>query len=201
MDTAVPATQTGSATDPGSGATSAPEPGTGVAQRQRDRAPGPWYRRIAIGDALVAALVVFYGIYLINGAGVIRVLPVYSRIGPRFFPYLVGFGALACGVLLLIGALRGNRSEPEGGEDVDLGVRDNLRPVLVIAVALAAGAVLMKPAGFVLAATLIFTGVALAFGSRRQLRDVTIGFVLSLSAYLAFTRLLSLTLPAGVLPL
>ena len=118
----------------------------------------------------------------------------------RFFPYLVGFGALTCGVLLLIGALLGNRSQPEGGEDVDLGVRDNLRPVLVIAVALTAGAVLMKPAGFVLAATLVFTGVALAFGSRRQLRDVAIGLLLSLGAYLAFTRLLSLTLPAGVLP-
>ena len=142
-----------------------------------------------------------YGVYLINGAGLIRVLPVYSRIGPRFFPYLVGIGAVVCGALRLVGALRGFRSEPEGGEDVDLGVRDNLRPVLVIAVALASGALLMKPAGFVLASTVIFTGVALAFGSRRRLRDVAIGLLLSLCAYLAFTRLLSLTLPAGVLPL
>jgi putative tricarboxylic transport membrane protein len=149
----------------------------------------------------VALLVMLYGVYLINGAGLIRVLPVYSRIGPRFFPYLVGIGAVVCGVLLLVGALRGFRSEPEGGEDVDLGVRDNLRPVLVIAVALASGALLMKPAGFVLASTVIFTGVALAFGSRRRLRDVAIGLLLSLCAYLAFTRLLSLTLPAGVLPL
>lgn len=164
-------------------------------------APTPWHERVAKGDAFVALLVIVYGAYLINGAGLIRVLPVYSRIGPRFFPYLVGFAAVLCGVLLLIGALRGIRSLPEGGEDVDLSVRDNLRPVLVIAVALSLGAVLMKPAGFVLASTVIFTGVALAFGSRRQLRDVAIGFVLSLATYLAFTDLLSLTLPAGILPL
>lgn len=183
--------------DPAPEATTATNEAIGVGAE----APTPWFRRIAIGDALVALLVVIYGIYLINGAGLIRVLPVYSRIGPRFFPYLVGIAAVVCGVLLLIGALRGLRSEPEGGEDIDLTVRDNLRPVLVIAVALAIGAVLMKPAGFVIASTLIFTGVALAFGSRRQLRDVAIGFLLSLATYLAFTDLLSLTLPAGVLPL
>lgn len=135
------------------------------------------------------------------GAGNIRVLPVYSRIGPRFFPYLVAGAALLCGILLLIEALRGHRAPPEAGEDVDLSVRDNLRPVLVIAAGLALGAALMKPAGFVLAATLIFVAVALAFGSRYYLRDLLIGLALSLVAYLSFTRLLDLTLPAGVLPL
>lgn len=189
MKTAAQAKQTNAGDDSRAGADMAPV------------STAPWLRRIAVGDALVALLVLLYGIYLINGAGLIRVLPVYSRIGPRFFPYLVGIGAVVCGALLLVGALRGFRSEPEGGEDVDLGVRDNLRPVLVIGVALALGTLLMKPAGFVLAATLIFTGVALAFGSRRQLRDVAIGLLLSLGAYLAFTKLLSLTLPAGVLPL
>jgi len=195
MDPAAQAKQPSSTiSDSDLGASNAPKPGAVNGSK-------PWFRKIAIGDALVALLVVFYGIYLINGASLIRVLPVYSRIGPRFFPYLVGVGAVVCGVLLLIGALRGFKSEPEGGEDVDPEVRDNLRPVLVIAVALTAGAALMKPAGFVSAATLIFSGVALAFGSRRQLRDLAIGLLLSLAAYLAFTRLLSLTLPAGVLPL
>lgn len=128
-------------------------------------------------------------------------LPTYSRIGPRFFPYLVAFGALVCGVLLLVQALRGQRSAPEAGEDIDLNARDNLRPVLVILVALALGAWLMEPAGYVIASTAIFTGVALGFGSRRTLRDVGIGALLALASYLAFTRLLDLNLPAGVLPL
>lgn len=163
-------------------------------------APTSWLHRVAWGDAFVAVLVVAYGVYLVHGAGLIRVLPVYSRIGPRFFPYLVGCAALVCGLLLLVAAARGVRSTPDGGEDVDLTVRDNLRPVLVIAITLTIGAWLMKPAGFVIAATLIFTGVALAFGSRRLLRDVAIGFGLATVAYLAFTDLLSLTLPAGVLP-
>lgn len=154
-----------------------------------------------MGDALLALALFGYGVYLYWGASNIRVLPVYSRIGPRFFPYLVAGAALVCAVLLLIEALRGRRSLPEAGEDVDLSVRDNLRPVLVIAVGLALGALLMKPAGFVIAATLIFIAVALAFDGRNYLRIVTVGFVLSLTCYLSFTRLLDLTLPAGILPL
>lgn len=142
-----------------------------------------------------------YGAYLMVGAGRIRVLPVYSRIGPRFFPYLVAVAALLCGVLLLIDALRGRRAPPEAGEDVDLTVKDNLRPVVVIACGLALGAVLMRPAGFVIASTVIFLTVAMAFGSRHRLRDLAVGLSLSLIAYLSFTRLLDLTLPAGLLPL
>ncbi len=142
-----------------------------------------------------------YGAYLMVGAGRIRVLPVYSRIGPRFFPYLVASAALLCGVLLLVDALRGKRAEPEGGEDVDLSARDNLRPVLVIAAGLALGAALMRPAGFVIAGTLIFWTVAIAFGGRNYLRIALVGLSLSLVSYLSFTRLLDLTLPAGILPL
>jgi len=145
--------------------------------------------------------VIGYGAYLMVGAGRIRVLPVYSRIGPRFFPYLIATAALLCGVLLLIEALRGRRAPPEAGEDVDLTARDNLRPVVFIACGLALGAVLMRPAGFVIASTVIFLTVAMAFGSRHRLRDIAVGLSLSLVAYLSFTRLLDLTLPAGILPL
>ncbi len=165
------------------------------------RSPSTWLSRVAYGDAFVSLLLLAYGVYLYLGAGAIRVLPTYSRIGPRFFPYLVAFGTLACGLLLLIAALRGQRSSPEGGEDIDLDARDNLRPVLVIAVALALGTLLMEPAGFVLASTALFAGVALGFGSFRVLRNFGIGFVLAMTIYLSFTRLLDLNLPGGVLPL
>jgi hypothetical protein len=42
--------------------------------------------------------------------------------------------------------------------------------------------------------------VARGFGSTRILRDAVIGAVLVTLAYLTFTRLLSLSLPAGWLP-
>lgn len=149
---------------------------------------------------MLALAVIAFGVYLLYGAGQIRLLPSYARIGPRFFPYLTGAASLVCGALLLVAALRGQRGVPDVSEDVDLARRDNLRPVIVIAAALIVGTLAMERAGFVAASTIIFLGVALAFGSRRLLRDAAAGLLLSLAAYLAFTRLLDLTLPAGILP-
>lgn len=166
----------------------------------RGDAPASPLGRVSIADALIALGVIAFGVYLVYGAGQIRLLPSYARIGPRFFPYLTGFASLACGVLLLVAALRGQRGVPDVSEDIDLSRRDNLRPVVVIAAALALGTLAMERAGFVVASTLIFLGVALAFGSRRLLRDAAAALLLALAAYLAFTRLLDLTLPAGILP-
>ena len=55
-------------------------------------------------------------------------------------------------------------------------------------------------AGFILAGVVLFTLVARGFASTRLVRDIVIGAVLVTIAYLVFTRLLSLTLPAGWLP-
>ena len=58
---------------------------------------------------------------------------------------------------------------------------------------------LLKPVGFVPAAVVLFMCVTFAFGSRRFLRDGVVALVLALTAYLAFTRLLGLQLPPGIL--
>ena len=58
---------------------------------------------------------------------------------------------------------------------------------------------LLKPVGFVPAAVVLFMCVTFAFGSRSFLRDGVVALVLALTAYLAFTRLLGLQLPPGVL--
>ena len=55
-------------------------------------------------------------------------------------------------------------------------------------------------AGFILAGVAMFALVARGFGSTRLVRDVAIGAVLVTLAYLVFTKLLSLSLPAGWLP-
>jgi putative tricarboxylic transport membrane protein len=52
-------------------------------------------------------------------------------------------------------------------------------------------------AGFVIAGTALFLGVARGFGSRRWARNAAIGLVLSLGIYLFFVKLLNVNLPAG----
>jgi putative tricarboxylic transport membrane protein len=157
--------------------------------------------RVLWGELLFSLGVLALGAYFAAGAFSIRLLPSYSRIGPRFFPLLVAGGLLLCGVLLLVQAVRGRAAPLDESEDVDVTAPADWPAVAVLGLALLADILLIERLGFVLASTVLFWGVALGFGSRRYLRDVSIGLALSLAVYLAFTRLLDLTLPAGVLPL
>lgn len=154
-----------------------------------------------MGDLLVALGVLGLGAFFLRGATVIKVLPSYSRIGPRFFPFAVSFALLACGAVLTYLALRGERGLPEEAEDADAEAATDWRVLGVIVAALVLDLFLIRPAGFVLASTVLFWGVAVGFGDRRPVRTIGIGFALSLAVYLAFTKLLGLTLPAGILPL
>jgi putative tricarboxylic transport membrane protein len=56
----------------------------------------------------------------------------------------------------------------------------------------------IKMLGFILASTVLFWAVAMAFGSRKYVRDVVLALVVSSVAYFVFTKLLNLQLPAGI---
>jgi putative tricarboxylic transport membrane protein len=57
--------------------------------------------------------------------------------------------------------------------------------------------VLLNPAGFIAAGTVLFACTASAFGSRRTLRDAAVGFALCAAVYAAFTYALDVPLPEG----
>jgi putative tricarboxylic transport membrane protein len=57
----------------------------------------------------------------------------------------------------------------------------------------------VEPLGYVIVSSIVFWLTAWAVGARHVLRSAVIAVVLSLVVYLAFTRLLDITLPAGVL--
>ena len=120
----------------------------------------------------------------------------YSGVGPRLFPYLIGFGLGACGVVLAWQALTGGwRNLP-----VD---DDHAMPDWVAFVTISAGIVLQMAiigiAGFVIASAILFVLIARGYGSRRLLRDTLIALVLSTAVYLLFTKALGLNLPAGLI--
>ena len=54
-------------------------------------------------------------------------------------------------------------------------------------------------AGFILATTILFAATARAFGRRALLVDAAIGFGLGVAIHLLFSKLLTLSLPAGPL--
>jgi len=159
--------------------------------------------------ALLAELALALGVVVLGAVIVwqtteIRLTPINSRVGPRIIPYVIGSGMMVTGLWMMIGILRGHGASAEGGEDsedVDPTLPTDWVTVGILSASLVAYLILIERAGFVIASTVLFFGAAFGMGSRRYIRDLVIGFVLSLGAFVLFTEGLSLRLPEGVLPL
>jgi len=151
-----------------------------------------------VGELACSIGLLLIGVFVLIDTGNIPQGQSFSGVGPRFFPYLVGAGLAVCGALLAWRALTGGwRAMPD-----DDGVHDqpDWRAFVFISAGVILQMVLIGWAGFILAGVVLFVLVARAFGSVRLVRDVVIGAVLVTLAYLVFTQLLSLSLPAGWLP-
>jgi putative tricarboxylic transport membrane protein len=119
----------------------------------------------------------------------------YAGIGPNFTPALVAAGLVALGAWLAYEALTGGWRHREESTQ-----RFRRAPFLWVSAGLLAHMALVGWAGFVVAGATLFTCVARGFGSARFLRDLAIGVALALAAYLFFTLVLNVQLPAGWMP-
>ena len=142
------------------------------------------------GQALVAAAVIALGVVVAIETTSIAISPGYARIGPRLMPFVVAALLCGLGVVLMAQALTGRWGAEQPADHRPL-------PLLTIGAGLGAYALLMSPAGFVIASTVLFAAVARAFDSRRLLRDAGIGLALASVAFVFFTQVLQLPLPPG----
>ena len=110
--------------------------------------------------------------------------------GPRFAPIAV---TALWTILAVVYVIRPSDVDTEP-------VAHRWAPVLLV-VALVAYVAVLEPVGFALASTAFYVGAARILGSRQWPRDVLVAVPLAFGVYLAFTRLLDIQLPAGVLPL
>ena len=124
-----------------------------------------------------------------------QVPPTYTKVGPQIFPYIIAIGLAVTGAHI---AWKSYHGEDEIVEDIDAEPVD-WKAVGIIVAGLIAHMNLLKPLGFVLAGLILFCSVAFAFGSRRYGRDVIVGLLLVLFAYVGFTYGLGLQLPQGLL--
>lgn len=164
--------------------------------------PGRDLARIA--ELILAAGVVALGAIIVWQTTNIRLTPINSRIGPRVIPYIVGSGLIITGLWLAKDVFLGNTATVDAGEDaedVDPSLPTDWATVAIVGASLLAYLFLIERAGFVIASTVLFFGAAYGMGSRHIVRDLVIGFALSLAAYVLFTEGLSLRLPEGILPL
>ena len=116
----------------------------------------------------------------------------YAGIGPNFIPGVVAAGIILLGLWLGYEAFFGGWRNR--GEQTEVFAAS---PFFWISAGLFAHMALIGWAGFVIAGTALFACVARGFGSRRLVRDLSIGIVLALGVFLFFVKLLNVNLPAG----
>lgn len=88
---------------------------------------------------------------------------------------------------------------PPGREPWPAHAFSDWKAFLTVLGALVAFVVLLRPLGWILAAAVLFWGVAWALGSRRPIFDISVALVLSSVIQLLFGTVLGIGLPAGFL--
>ena len=146
----------------------------------------------------LAALLVVVGAYTFYDATTLRV-GFGDPVGPRLFPYVVGAVTVVLGLLLVLATLRGDVPQAEGGEDIDLRHPSDWVTVLKLVGVLLFTVLTISFIGWAVNGALLFVGSAWALGSRTLVRDVIVGFVLSVSSWYFFHEVLGVILPAGIL--
>ena len=120
-----------------------------------------------------------------------------SIVSPQTFPYMVAAFTSFVGFVLIVNILRGRLGVPEGNEPGDPFVGANFKTMAIVVGAIALHVVLLEIAGYIIAATVCFFGVAYGFGSRKYLKDLGISLVFALIVYFSFTKGLNINLPSG----
>jgi putative tricarboxylic transport membrane protein len=151
---------------------------------------GPAARRVDTAGVVIALALAALAVVLVWDASQLQSNNPYGM-GPHVMPVViaVGLGILAIGNL--IGALRGDLPARESADAKAVWLILGGLAMLIAIIGLGGG--------FILATTALFVTTATAFGRRAILTDLAIGFVMTTLIYLAFSRLLTLSLPAGPL--
>jgi putative tricarboxylic transport membrane protein len=155
---------------------------------------------ILLGLGLIAL-----GLFFAIETTEIKVAPIYAKVGPTVFPWIVAGALIVLGVLFAIQAWRrGHSPSPgpipgQGYPATPPAPASDWRALAVISAALLLQVVLLRTAGFIVTAVILFMAVTYAFGSRQYLRNLVIAILLAVLVYVGFTRGLHLQLPPGVL--
>lgn len=120
-------------------------------------------------------------------------------VDPRTFPYAIGALVLVIGIALVFEVLRGKLGIPEGDEPGSTFVKADRKTMLMMAAAVAVHVALLEKAGYIIAATIGFWGLATTFGSRKPVKDFAISLIFALVVFFVFSFGLNIQLPQGIL--
>jgi putative tricarboxylic transport membrane protein len=154
--------------------------------------------RSLLGPRITAGFVLALGLLVAYQTTLIREGRGFTVVGPRVFPMLVAVGLIALGVMFLIRTTI--RPDADLAKQAASEESATHWPTVGMIVAL----LLVYPfalsfLGYIIGTALFFPIGARTLGSKRTVRDLIIGVAVAVIIYVAFTRLLGVRLPAGLL--
>ncbi|MGX1364149.1 tripartite tricarboxylate transporter TctB family protein [Bradyrhizobium elkanii] len=150
--------------------------------------PAP--RRVDRAGVVIAAALAVLAAVLVWDASKLPSTTMYGM-GPEAMPIVIAIGLVILAIGNLIDALRGKLPPRESMDPKPVG--------LIIGGLVLLIAIIGFGGGFILATSAPFVTTSAAFGRRAVLTDIAIALVITTLIYLAFDKLLTLSLPAGPL--
>ena len=150
-------------------------------------------------------MTLFSTAYFVSSFVVIPKSAIHQVVGPAVFPRAVSFLMLLISVIYLVQQMRGIAKEADEkraaiiGADEKVETKADIRTMLIMIGIMIAYAFLFEPLGYAVATFLSFMAGLLVLNRKHLLRDTIVGLVASFGMYFAFTILLRVQLPAGVL--
>ena len=149
------------------------------------RPPSPSDMAIGLGVVALAGVLAWQ-------ASEIPASPLYARVGPTLFPWIIVTMMGLLGLALTWQGFAGGWPHDE-----EAGAFDP-RGFFYMALGIEPAIVPFPKLGFVLASTLQFTLTARAFESTKPVRDVLIGFTVAVLAYIGFDQVLGYRIGSGL---
>ena len=151
------------------------------------------------GELAFAGSLLILGLVVLYDTSKMLVPPGSGTVGPQVFPYLVSGFVIFISLGLFIQIFRGNLGVPEGTEFGEVVEKTDFKSLAMVAGSMLTYPLLIERAGFIIATSVVFFGVAFAYGAKNLLKNLAISLIFSLIVYFAFSKGLNVSLPAGVL--
>jgi putative tricarboxylic transport membrane protein len=150
---------------------------------------------------LAAFIIVLSGIY-IYAAYRLPSLDIGDPLGPKIFPYLIGALAILSAIWLVVETATRERLAKTKASPESAGPATLHRPLAVAAVLgwMLLFYILFERLGFVIACAGFLMGLTTFFNRGRWLTNILVSLGFPLGVYIAFTKILGITLPTGFLP-
>lgn len=151
------------------------------------------------GELAFAGSLLILGLVVLYDTSKMLVPPGSGTVGPQIFPYLVSGFVIFISLGLFVQIFRGNLGVPEGTEFGEVVEKTDFKSLAMVAGSMLTYPLLIERAGFIIATSVAFFGVAFAYGAKNLLKNLVISIVFSLIVYFAFAKGLNVGLPAGIL--